>query len=207
MDNEMNDLNEKFEAVQSWINDLQRNRTTDPPAFNASETVLREIFDLIQPGAHASSERGLSETYADLERQVQEQTAALTRATNALKSQITERETAARKLRKAYNDLEAHLQEHIAYQSRLNQRLQEQIEEQKRTHALEQEERALTEALRDTLATMSSTLDLDKILDHILDTIKRVAPMTGRISCLWSLIWCGWYVSEDTSKKGWNKSG
>jgi signal transduction histidine kinase len=37
----------------------------------------------------------------------------------------------------------------------------------------------LTEALRDTLATMSSTLDLDKILDHILDTVGRVTPYDG----------------------------
>ena len=114
-----------------------------------------------------------------MERQVEEQTAALNRATEALKSQITERETAAIKLRKAYEDLEVHLQEHIADQSRLQQRLQGQIDEQKRTQALEQEERAFTEALRDTLATMSSTLDLDKILDHILDTVGRVTPYDG----------------------------
>ncbi len=120
-----------------------------------------------------------SRTYSDLESEIQEQTAALTRATNALKSQITEREEAAQKLRKAYDDLEAHLQEHIANQSRLNQRLQEQIDEQRRTQTLEQEERVLTEALRDTLATMSSTLDLDKILDHILDTVQRVTPYDG----------------------------
>jgi nitrate/nitrite-specific signal transduction histidine kinase len=142
--------------------------------------VLSQILDLIQQGTvRTMSEQIVSETYADLERQVQEQTAALNQATNALKSQITERETTARKLRKAYNDLEMHLQEHIAYHSRLNQRLQEQIDEQKRTQMLEQEERALTEALRDTLATMSSTLDLDKILDHILDTVKRVTPYDG----------------------------
>ncbi|MBZ0283832.1 MAG: GAF domain-containing protein [Anaerolineae bacterium] len=175
----MSDLNEKIEAVQIWINDLRQSQAADPAALNVTEGVLREIVELIQQGAVRSSEHGISETYVDLERQVQEQTAALTRATNALKSQITERETAARKLRKAYNDLEAHLQDHIAYQSRLNQRLQEQIDEQKRTHVLEKEERALTEALRDTLATMSSTLDLDKILDHILDTVKRVTPYDG----------------------------
>jgi signal transduction histidine kinase len=176
----MSDLNEKIEAVQTWINELRQNRAADPAVFNATEAVLSEILDLIHAGnTRVSSEQGMSETYADLERQVQEETAALTRATNALKSQITERETAARKLRKAYNDLEVHLQEHIAYQSRLNQRLQEQIDEQKRTQALEQEERALTEALRDTLATMSSTLDLDKILDHILDTVRRVTPYDG----------------------------
>lgn len=175
----MSDINEKIEAVQLWINDLRQTPVTDPVALNTTEAVLREMLELIQQSTVRSSEHGISETYADLERQVQEQTAALTRATNALKNQITERETAARKLRKAYNDLETHLQDHIAYQSKLNQRLQEQIDEQKRTHVLEQEERALTEALRDTLATMSSTLDLDKILDHILDTIKRVTPYDG----------------------------
>jgi signal transduction histidine kinase len=176
----MHDLNEKIEAVQTWINELQQNRDPDPAVFNATEAVLSEIVDLIHAGnVRASPEQGVSETYADLERQVQEQTAALTRATDALKSQITERESAAQKLRKAYNDLEVHLQEHTTYHSRLNQRLQEQIEEQKRTQALEQEEHALTEALRDTLATMSSTLDLDKILDHILDTVERVTPYDG----------------------------
>jgi signal transduction histidine kinase len=57
--------------------------------------------------------------------------------------------------------------------------LQAQIDEQKRNQVLEQEERVLTEALRDTLATMSRTLDLDKILNHILDTAKRVTPYDG----------------------------
>lgn len=176
----MSDVNEKIEAVQHWIDDVRQNRATDPVTFNSAEVVLSQILDLIQHGtARTLSDQGMSETYADLERQVQEQTAALNRATNALKSQINERETTARKLRKAYNDLEMHLQEHIAYHSRLNQRLQEQIDEQKRTQTLEQEERALTQALRDTLATMSSTLDLDKILDHILDTVKRVTPYDG----------------------------
>ena len=178
----MGDLTEKIETVQTWINELQRNRTADPVKFNSTsvEAVLSDILDLIQPGtAYTSSESELSETYADLERQVEEQTAALNRATEALKNQITERETAAIKLRKAYEDLETHLQEHIADQSRLQQRLQAQIDEQKRTQALEREERAFTEALRDTLATMSSTLDLDKILDHILDTVGRVTPYDG----------------------------
>ena len=176
----MSDQNEKLEAVQAWINDLRQNRVTDPVVFNTTEAVLSQILALIHDATpRSSSEQGLSDTYADLERQVQEQTIALNQATNALNDQITERETAARKLRKAYNDLELHLREHIAYQTRLNQRLQEQIDEQKRTQVLEQEERVLTEALRDTLATMSSTLDLDKILDHILDTVRRVTPYDG----------------------------
>lgn len=176
----MSDLDEKIEVVQGWISELQQNQPTDVAALDAATSVLGTIVDLIQPAmASTSSEQGRAETYAELERQVDDQTAALTRATAALKSQITERETAARKLRKAYNNLETHLQEHIANQSMLNQRLQEQIAEQRRTQAAEQAERALTEALRDTLAAMSSTLNLDKILDHILDSIKRVTPYDG----------------------------
>ncbi len=173
----MMSTNQKIEAVQTWITALQH---ADPTVLNKSDNVLSEVLDLIQRvNARSPTEKDRAETYYDLELQVQEQTAALTRATNTLKNQIDERETAARKLRKAYNDLEAHLREHIEYQSRLNQRLQEEIDEQKRTLVLEQEERALTEALRDTLATMSSTLDLDKILDHILDTIRKVTPYDG----------------------------
>jgi len=57
--------------------------------------------------------------------------------------------------------------------------LQAQLEETKRTQTLEQEQRALTEALRDTISTMSSTLDLNKVLDHILDTVGRVTPYDG----------------------------
>ena len=176
----MNDLNDKIEAIYTWINEIWQKRDTDSAEVNVSEAVLSEMVNLIQQGAdRRSSEKDLSETYDDLERQVEEQSTALTLATSALKSQITERETAAIKLRKAYNDLEVHLQEHIADHSRLNQRLQEQIKEHKRMQVLEQEERALTEALRDTLATMSSTLDLDKILDHILETVGRVTPYDG----------------------------
>jgi signal transduction histidine kinase len=72
-----------------------------------------------------------------------------------------------------------YLQEHLADRSKLNQRLQAQIAEYRRIEAIEKEERALTEALRNTLATMSTTLDLDKILDHILDTIKQITPYDG----------------------------
>src|SRR5512141_928735 len=69
------------------------------------------------------------------------------------------------RLRKANKDLEM--------------QLHAQLEENKRTQTLEREQRALTEALRDTIATMSSTLDLNKVLDQILDTVGRVTPYDG----------------------------
>jgi two-component system nitrate/nitrite sensor histidine kinase NarX len=50
------------------------------------------------------------------------------------------------------------------------------ITERKRIEAAEQEQRALAEALRDTAAALSSTLDLDKVLDHVLDNVSRVVP-------------------------------
>jgi signal transduction histidine kinase len=78
---------------------------------------------------------------------------------------VTERESVETQLRKANRDLEM--------------QLQAQLEEVKRTQTLEREQRALTEALRDTIATMSSTLDLDKVLDQILETVGRVTPYDG----------------------------
>jgi signal transduction histidine kinase len=175
----VNDQNEKIELIRIWLAQMQHSAAADSPTLRLAQSTLNTMHSLIQPERGLAPITDLSITYADLEQQVQEQTAALNRATTALKSQINERETAALKLREAYNNLEAHLQEHIVYQSKLNQRLQEQIDVQKQMQMREQEERVLTDALRDTLATMSNTLDLEKILDHILDTVKRVTPYDG----------------------------
>ncbi len=46
----------------------------------------------------------------------------------------------------------------------------------KKAQAAEQEQRALAEALRDTAATLSSTLDQDEVLDRILEQITKVVP-------------------------------
>jgi signal transduction histidine kinase len=45
-----------------------------------------------------------------------------------------------------------------------------------RSEAAEREERALAEALRDTLAALNSTLNFDEVLKRILDNVGRVAP-------------------------------
>lgn len=50
------------------------------------------------------------------------------------------------------------------------------ITERKRIEAAEQEQRVLAEALRDTAAALSSTLELEKVLDHVLDNLGRVVP-------------------------------
>lgn len=175
----MSDLEDNIGVVQKWLTDLTTNVPADPPGFSTSKTILTEIVNLIQNTPRESLTRDLSETYADLEKQIHDQGEALTQATIALKAQITHREVAVQSLRKAYNDLETHLGEHLVDHSRLSQRLRDQVNEYHRLQALEREQRMLTEALRDTLATMSTTLDLDKILDHILDTVGRVTPYDG----------------------------
>ena len=43
-------------------------------------------------------------------------------------------------------------------------------------NAAEREQRTLAEALRDTASLLSSTLDLEEVLDRILTTIERVVP-------------------------------
>lgn len=96
-----------------------------------------------------------------------------------MKEQLLDHEATEIQLRKAHSDLELRLQDHIGDLSRLNHALQKQIQEQKRNQLIEMEERALTDALRNTLATMSSTLDLGKVLDKILDNLGNVTPYDG----------------------------
>ncbi len=175
----MSDLDKKIEAVQTWIDGFKKKTPISVSPLDR-EMILTDVLSLIQRKMSESShDQSRSDESADLQHQVNEKTSALAQATKTLKKQIAQRDSAVRKLWKAYEDLERHLQEHFVDHTQLNQRLQAQIDEQKRTRVMEQEERKLTEALRDTLATMSRTLDIDKILDHILDTIYRVTPYDG----------------------------
>jgi len=176
----VNELDQKIEAIQVWIDKLRQSRATDSAVLNASETTLSDIVQLIHPFVTPiSPPTGSFEPYADMKRQIQQQTAALIRSSRVLKSQIIEREVSVSKLLNAFDDLERHLHDHVADHARLDQRLEAQIDECERLQDVEREERALSEALRDTLATMSGTLDLGKILDHILDSVGRVTPYDG----------------------------
>jgi PAS domain S-box-containing protein len=50
------------------------------------------------------------------------------------------------------------------------------ITDRTRAEAAEHEQRVLAEALRDTVAAVNSTLNLDTVLDHILENVGRVVP-------------------------------
>ncbi len=51
-----------------------------------------------------------------------------------------------------------------------------EITERVEAEQAEREQRALAEALRETAAALSSTLDLDKLFDRILENVERVLP-------------------------------
>lgn len=62
---------------------------------------------------------------------------------------------------------------------RLKQQLENLQLEHQQAQLREREQRILVEALQQTVTAMSSTLDLDKVLDHILDTIEHITPYDG----------------------------
>jgi signal transduction histidine kinase len=178
----LDDIQQKIRAVQNWLSELEQSRVAnlDQSSPLEVETALNHILTIITPVPfQPSAEQGVAEMVIDLATWVQEQTQSLTQANADLKAQIIEQELAEMTVGEAHKALELRLKKHIADLSRLNQLLQEQILEQKKAQSVEREERVLTDALRDTLTTMSSTLDLGKVLDHILDNVERVAPYDG----------------------------
>ncbi|MCL4253068.1 MAG: GAF domain-containing sensor histidine kinase [Anaerolineae bacterium] len=173
-------INNKIEVIQNWLNYLAQNHTLNSQSYHITEILLNDVIILIQKESKTIGLGGdLSVAYADFEAQAETQIQMLNQATQDLRAQIAERELSALNLQKAYDTLEAALQEHIANHLHLNQQLQEQVVEYKRIQTIEKEERAFTEALRDTLATMSNMQDLDKILDHILNTVGQVTAYDG----------------------------
>jgi PAS domain S-box-containing protein len=103
---------------------------------------------------------------------------------------ITERKQAEEKLQEYAHNLEglheqvrrhaAELEQGVAERTaRLldtNVRLAQEIEERKQAEAAEREQRTLAEALRDTIAVLNSTLELEEVLDRILDNVGQVVP-------------------------------
>ena len=89
----------------------------------------------------------------------------------------------------------------------------EDITERKRAEQAERDQRALAEALRDTAAALSRTLNLDEVLDCILDNIGRVVPYdaahvmlvdaergTARVACLRGYAQFGERVARDMAE-------
>jgi C4-dicarboxylate-specific signal transduction histidine kinase len=103
----MDDSTIKFEAVEQLVNELRQQHSSNPKKV---EQVLTGILELVRDvEAHPQPEQGLSGSPADLERRIEERTAALRQANATLQGQIAERETVEIMLRKANKDLEMQL--------------------------------------------------------------------------------------------------
>ena len=175
--NIMRDIRGKIEMVQTWVDDLRRSHTDGPGIDSNTEALLDQVLRLLDPPHQViSTETGSPGQDAVLAQRVQEQVELLDHAVQALQQQIMHQQGDSRTLRRAFTKLQESLLSCRIVQTQLNHYIQAELADQRQIRALEKEERALTEALRDTLATMSNMLNLDKILDHILDAVDRVTP-------------------------------
>lgn len=169
-------INEKIEIIKIWINEIQRNQplaVTEPTTIQTLNEIIRSIYPDNPPFL---PDQNAPETFSELESWIRKRIKTLR---SLLKQEQTNPMGAKRKTDNAPLNVQQSLQNHISDLVGLNQRLKAQMEETLRVQRLEKEERVLTDALRDTLATISSTLDLGKILDHILDNVERVTPYDG----------------------------
>lgn len=152
----MHDPNTTLNAVESLIGQLRQVQSSD------SQVIERTLIDIAQLVAQPQSMAGAP---SDPERVAPSHKRNMDKLANentALLSRLAKQTSAVKTLKKSVKTLQ--------------QKLQSQLEATERIQIREREQRVLTDALRDTIATMSSTLDLNKVLDQILDTVGRVTP-------------------------------
>ena len=87
---------------------------------------------------------------------------------------VTERRRAEEELRRTLEDLDARVQRRTTDLLRANESLRREVEDRVRLQAEERQQRAYAEALRDTAAAMSRTLDLDDVTDEVLGGVERL---------------------------------
>jgi PAS domain S-box-containing protein len=89
---------------------------------------------------------------------------------------VTERRRAEDAHRHAQELLEQRITERTAALQTANEALQHEIAERQNAEESAREQRALSEALRDTATALNSTLDLDEVLRRLLTNVGRVVP-------------------------------
>lgn len=87
---------------------------------------------------------------------------------------ITERRRAEEELQRTLDELDERVRQRTAQLVSANESLRREVEDRVRLQAEERQQRAYAEALRDTAAAMTSTLDLDEVLNEVVTGVERV---------------------------------
>ena len=89
---------------------------------------------------------------------------------------VTEQREAEEERQRAMDLLDERVKTRTTALRKANESLRREVEDRIRLQAQERKQRAYAEALRDTAAAVSASLDLDEVLDKVLDGIDRLIP-------------------------------
>lgn len=87
---------------------------------------------------------------------------------------ITNRRRAEEELQRTLDELDERVQQRTAQLVLANESLRREVEDRVRLQAEERQQRAYAEALRDTAAAMTSTLDREQVLREVVIGVERV---------------------------------
>ena len=87
---------------------------------------------------------------------------------------VTERRAAEDNLQRTLAELDERVKQRTTQLMRANESLRREVEDRVRIQAEERQQRSYAEALSDSAAAMSSTLDLDEVMEHVLDGVERL---------------------------------
>ena len=87
---------------------------------------------------------------------------------------VTERREAEDNLQRTLAELDERVKRRTTQLMRANESLRREVEDRVRIQAEERQQRSYAEALSDSAAAMSSTLDLDEVMEHVLGGVERL---------------------------------
>jgi PAS domain S-box-containing protein len=87
---------------------------------------------------------------------------------------VTERRVAEDNLQRTLAELDERVKQRTTQLMRSNESLRREVEDRVRIQAEERQQRSYAEALSDSAAAMSSTLDLDEVMEHVLGGVERL---------------------------------